>query len=467
MPTEIAACAAGLVMLVLVLLHPGVLADGDTYSHIAAGGWMLDHHAILRSDPFSATRAGAPWVAHEWLAEILLAGAWRGAGWAGVVALTAAAAGAAFWQMGRHLGRWLPWQAVLCLLVLAAACVAPGLLARPHILALPALEAWVAGLLMARAAGRAPPWWLLGVMVVWANLHGGFIIGLALVVPLAAEALVEAPAQWRAVGLRWGAFLAAAVAASLATPHGLAGLTLGFRMAGMAGLSHVSEWQPADFSTLTVLELLILIGLYMGLGRGARLPPLRLAIVLGLLHLALQHARHLMLIGMIVPLLVAGPLGAALLAEAGGGRPAAGARWRRGVPAAGLAVAALMLAARLAVPVVRVDGPTAPIAALAHVPAALRAEPVLNDYAFGGYLIFEGVRPYIDARAELYGPEALAAYAALVRPDRGVLQAALHDGRIGWTMLAVGNPAAGEMDSLPGWCRLYADGVAVIHRRCG
>ena len=77
MPAPAAAWIAGLAMLTLVLFNPAVLNDGDTFSHVAAGGWMLDHRAVLHQDPFSATRAGAPWVAHEWLSEVLLAAAYR------------------------------------------------------------------------------------------------------------------------------------------------------------------------------------------------------------------------------------------------------------------------------------------------------------------------------------------------------------------------------------------------------
>jgi hypothetical protein len=122
----------------------------------------------------------------------------------------------------------------------------------------------------------------------------------------------------------------------------------------------------------------------------------------------------------------------------------------------------LLLLTRLMVPIVRKDGPTAPITALAHVPAALRAQAVLNDYAFGGYLIFAGVRPFIDARAELYGSAALRQYAAITQPDRAVVTRVLQDNHMRWTILSPANPAQVVIDGLPGWCRLYADDVAVV-----
>ena len=50
-----------------------LLNDPDTYLHIAAGRWMLAHAALPVHDPFSHSLAGATWVPHEWLAEIILA----------------------------------------------------------------------------------------------------------------------------------------------------------------------------------------------------------------------------------------------------------------------------------------------------------------------------------------------------------------------------------------------------------
>ncbi len=456
-PSIFSAWVAGLAMLALVLFTPGVLNDGDSFSHVAAGNWMLAHHAVLRSDPFSFSRPGAPWVAHEWLAEILMAAIFRVSGWSGLVAMTAIAASATMFQLGRHLARWLPAAPTLIILLLAAACITPEMLARPHILALPVFEAWAAALFIARSEGRAPHWRLLPLMCLWANLHGGFIIGLVLLAALGLEAVVEQPARWRHAATGWGGFLAAALGASLLTPYGLDGLLQPFTLAAMPELSHVGEWQPTDFSTLQPLELLLIIGLYLGLGKGARLAPVRLLVVLGLLHMALQHTRHLLLIGIILPLLVAQPLGAVL------STPRIG-RWRTGRLAFAIgAVACLLVAVRLLVPIRLGNDATAPVAALARVPQALRGEPVLNDYAFGGYLIFQGVRPFIDARAEMYGPAFLGQYAAIIRPDMGALKTVLQDYGIRWTILSPTNPAVQLMDVLPGWCRLYADSVAVVH----
>ncbi len=447
---------AAVAMLALTLFAPAVLNDGDTFWHLTAGEWIIAHRTVPHTDPFSFSFAGQPWVAHEWLSEVLMAASFRVAGWSGVLVLTALAAALAMFQLARHLGRWLPAGASLLLLLLAASCIASNLLARPHILALPVLEAWVAGLFIARDKVQAPPWRLLPVMCLWANLHGSFVLGLFLVAPLALEAALAEPAAWRRILARWGGFLLAATTAATLTPHGLAGLLFPFQLMGMTELSMLTEWQPTYFDTLQPLELVMAAGLYVALTRGARLPPVRLLLLLALLHLSLHHARHQMLVGVIAPFLVAGPLGAALPAE----RPGWDARrWRAG----GLAVMAGLAALRLLLPVVRVDGITAPVTALAHVPPALAAQPVFNDYNYGGYLIYSHVRPLIDGRADMYGDAFMQRYRLAIMSDKAALEALLSDYGIRWAILERNRPAVGLLDALPHWCRIYADEVAVIH----
>lgn len=456
MPSLSTPWIAALAMLTLALFVPGVLNDGDTFLHITAGEWMISHRAVLHADPFSYTFSGSPWVAHEWLSEVVLSLAYRFGGWTGVVVLTALTVGLTFFMLAHHLRRWLPAGVSLLVLLLAGSCIVPSLLARPHILALPLFEVWVAGLFIARSAGRTPSLFLLPIMAIWANAHGGFILGLMLIPPLALEAMLAEPAMWRGVLLRWGGFFLAATMAALVTPHGLTGLLFPFHLMGVPELAMVGEWQPTNFSTLQPLELILAVGLYIALSRGANLPLIRLLMLVGLLHMALQHTRHIQLIGIILPLLIAQPLSAVLLPLKLGDS----AQWWRPF---GLATMVVLLMLRSVYHVARVDSATAPISGLEHVPTAWLAEPVFNDYAFGGYLMFAHVRPFIDSRVEVYGSAFLRQYAAMTQPNGAALKAVFQTYGIHWTMLSPANPAVALLDTLPNWCRFYTDAIAVIH----
>jgi hypothetical protein len=95
-----------------------------------------------------------------------------------------------------------------------------------------------------------------------------------------------------------------------------------------------------------------------------------------------------------------------------------------------------------------------------------KAGPVLNDYGFGGYLIFANIPTFIDGRGELYGGRFIDRY------NRDVSLADLNDFfklldeyKIGATLLEPNTPAVALLDRLPEWRRVYTDGVAVVHKR--
>jgi hypothetical protein len=457
-----------LLVLVGVAFTPQLFGDGDTFWHLAAGRWMIDHRAILHADPFSYTAPGHAWDTHEWLTEVLMAGVYRALGWSGLQLLFAPAAAALAVIMGVELSRKLNFVGWASMLLFAMYCTVQSWWARPHLLALPLLALWTVQVLRAREERRTPALWLLPLMTLWANLHGSFLIGLGLLAPFALEAVVDAGKDWFRVGRDWALFMLGAVAAAMITPHGLNGLIYPIQIQSMKTLQNIAEWRSADFGQIRPFELALMGGLYVMLSRGVRIPMIRLFTVLGLTHLALHEIRHQMVFAVIVPLLLADPIARALRED--GRKPFAPRippRVVRGGVAAVAVAAVAVFAVRIAVPPARTDGPNSPGAALAHVPAELRAKHVLNEYGMGGYLIFEGVKPFIDGRADMYGDAFFDAYAKAVKPDRLRMMALLKKYDVSWTILDATNPGVQILDGLPGWKRLYTDKFAVVHVRSG
>ena len=459
-----------LLTFVLACFMPVVLDDGDTFTHIAAGAWMLDHRAVLTRDPLSWTFAGHPWDAHEWLSEVLLAVACRAAGLTGVVLLTAAAMAVAFANLARHVGRWSGWTATAALTVAALACVMPHVLARPHLLALPLLEGWTAELLLARHERRAPSWRILPLMMAWANMHGGFAFGILLVLVFAVEATLERP-DWRDRTTRsWWAAVAGSVAAALLTPQGLDGLLFPIHLLALPSLAFIDEWQPTDLSTDIRFQA-VLLGLVATLGIGRiRLPAMRLLLLVGLLRLSLLQMRHTLLFGIVGALVLAEPVGRAFAAPPPDACRVQGQTWvqvrgqvrGRSLYWSGLALA---LAIRLAHPVAGGDRIDAPASAIAHLSPGLVNRPVLNSYQFGGYLAFKGIHPFIDGRAELFGSAFLTDFLAMSRLDAAPLRRGLERYNIGWAILAAQDPLTARFDAMPEWRRRYADPTAVVFVR--
>ena len=431
---------------------PQLFNDGDSWWHLAAGGWMLDHRTVLTRDVFSFTMAGRPWDAQEWLSEILMALSFRAAGWSGLHLLFGLGMGAAAALVAYFVRARTAAIPAMLLSLVGLACVSGSLLARPHLLALPLLALWTLELLRAREQQRAPGWWLVAVMLLWANLHGSFAFGLALVAAFA----VEAGLEHRAALKGWGLFLFVCLLAAAVTPQALHGLLFPFQLLVMDSLGDIGEWAPANLGVPTPFAIALLGLIWLGATRAQKLPLMRAIILFGLIYLALAHARHQMLFGIVAPMLMAPALGAKYPPET--------RNLPRWLMPLGACVLAALIMLRCLLPATRGNDRVSPMAALASVPASLRTQPVLNQYDLGGYLIFSGVRVFVDGRTDLYGDAFLADYGLAMKPDRNALGDTLARWHIQWSILPPG-PAAAMMDTMPGWHRSYRDAYAVVHIR--
>jgi hypothetical protein len=105
-------------------------------------------------------------------------------------------------------------------------------------------------------------------------------------------------------------------------------------------------------------------------------------------------------------------------------------------------------------------GRLAPVGAVTDAAEQGITGPVFNEYAFGAYLIYVGIPPFIDGRADMYGDAALRRSKTLAD-----LPALLDEHRVTWTLLKPDNPQAVLLDHLPGWRRIHADAIAVVHAR--
>jgi len=455
------AAGVAVAVMAMALFNPALLNDGDTAWHLAAGDWILRHGQVPSVDVFSYTVAGKPWQAHEWLSELLMDAAFRLGGWGGVVSLFAASLGAAVMLLAASLRRSLSGIGLLLALSLVLACAAPNLLARPHLLALPVLIAWTASLLQARRENRAPPLVAAGLMLLWANLHGSFVFGFLLLGAFGLEALTQVTPAGRWPVIRdWGLFGLIALAAACLTPQGPVGVVFPFKLMSMTSLAGVEEWRASDFTKLGPFEISLLAALFICLSRGVKLPVVRLLLLLGLLHMALQHNRHVMILASVAALLLAPAVAEAVGQGAPDRKPLRAAVW--------LAPVVMVLAlfgARAAVALDHGDRPTMPMSAIDHVPSVLRNQPVFNEYGFGGALILRGVKPFVDGRTDLYGDAFMARYYRIASGDAAALDAVFRQYAVTWTLLPPDHPLVAVMDAKPGWRRLYSDRFAVVHVR--
>jgi len=203
--------------------------DFDTWWHLASGRFIAQHHAIPHTDVLSFTVPTNAWVNLQWLYDLLLYALFSIAGPSGLVIASAACFVATFALLARHLARHVGPVASTLLMLWVAATVNERFLIRPEMASFPLLAA----VQLVLADGRRNPArlrWLVPLMIVWANMHSLFILGVAAIASAIGGALVAEtsilPASWRHDSawpadsrralLRWGA---AAVGATLVNPY--------------------------------------------------------------------------------------------------------------------------------------------------------------------------------------------------------------------------------------------------------
>jgi hypothetical protein len=214
----------------------------DLAYHVRSGETMLATGDVLRTDPYTFIHGGAPWVNQQWGAQLVLGVGHRLASWAGVAVLYALATGIGFAFVFAHCRRRGVTQRTAAVLTVVAFIVSTGPAPRPQVLAVPLFTA--TGLLLARRDGWR--WAIPAMALVWANVHGSFVLAPVLVALAVTEDVLERRSPVRTVAL-----LVATVAATFVTPFGPAVWSYALEIARDETIRHwVAEWRPPTLTSL-------------------------------------------------------------------------------------------------------------------------------------------------------------------------------------------------------------------------
>ena len=280
-----------------------LLSDSDTGWHIRTGEWILENGRVPTADIFSFTRTGAPWFAWEWLSDVFMATAHRRGGLAGIVLVSLLVLGSTSVCVYRSTVAE-SGQRLMAIVVTSLAMAASTIhwLARPHLVTplLAAMFCWVLNA-VERDKKHGPLLALPPLTILWVNLHGGFFVGLVLLITyaigVAAEELIHGARHNAWVRARKYTWTAVACAlASLVNPYGY---RLHVHVAQYLGasfyLQHVSEFQSIDFHSFTAayFETLLVLAIaaavwHLGSGR-----LVHVMLLLSWSHLALFSARNI------------------------------------------------------------------------------------------------------------------------------------------------------------------------------
>jgi hypothetical protein len=491
------------------ILAPRLLGDASIGWHIRNGELMLQLHSVTRTDSFSVTMSGKAWYAWEWLYDVAIAGVHHWLGLNGVVFFTAVIIAATFalvLRVSLRRGADLPVTVVLLALSLGASMI--HLFARPHVLSWVLTVIWFQLLDSSESVDGTSPsrrlWWLPVLMLLWVNLHGGFVVGFVFIgFYLASNAIryfqCRQQEMRRNIARRLrklGVVTAASLAASLVNPYGYRlHLHVYQYLSSRWLMNHIDEFLSPNFHGVAqqcfVLILLITI---VGVAVGRKLPLARVLVLLFAAYSGLYASRNLPVSSLLLTLVVA-PLLTQAVGEGGANYglssklraffskwEAFGLRMKsmelnfRGhawpVVAMALGLLACVHEGKLGSYVwmdAQFSAKHFPVQASEVIVQRGIREPVFSLDSWGGYLIYRlypETRVFVDDRHDLYGEEFLKNYLKAVRvtPD---WDGFLNDKKVNWVLVPTGSSLANMMELTSQWNVVYRDGTAVLIERRG
>ncbi len=477
-----------------------LLSDGDTGWHIRAGEWMIAHRHIVEHDIFSFSKSGQPWFAWEWLWDVMYGWLHLQFGMAAVVIGSMILISLTFLLLFRLVSRGCP-NPFLSIAVTIAAAAGSSLhwLARPHLFTLLFVVLFLSVLERARD-GKVRLMIILPVLTIpWANLHGGFFVGIILIGCYAAgeiaSALLESDPADRRSALRRSRpyFLAAAgcAAASLVNPYTyhLHVHMYGF-LSGTFHLQNIQEYESTSFQGVLArwYEPMVLVGVGAAVWCLYRRRFAHAFLLLGWVHLGMFSVRNLP-----IYLLVAAPFVAIFMHEVLlqlADAPVVA--WVRDTARSFVNYAAefgeLDRLPRLYLPSVlsavlvsaffwapappetfraEYDPKNYPARALAALRDPQSAGNVFTNDEWGDYLIYRlypSTKVFVDGRFDFYGEKFSQKYLDLMNVKYG-WDATLNHYSIATVLVPVESSLAGALKESRGWRVVFDDGVAVVFRR--
>jgi len=452
----------------------GFAVDPDLWWHAKNGLDILTTHKWPTTDPFSFTVAGTPWLAYEWLGDVVIGAVSRLGGIRGLDILLIALGGAIMialygYATLRAQNSKAGFVAALVLFVFAN----PSFSLRPQmfgyfflILTLIALEYFRQGKMKAL-------WFLPPLFLLWVNTHGSWVIGFGVMVVFWASGLVEFRAggveskRWHpAERVRLELVFALCLAMIPFTPYGTRLAAYPFMVASSLPLNvaHVLEWLPMPMEMLGgKIFLCLVIGFFLiQIISGNKYRLHEWVLFIGGTAMAFLHVRFVLLF---VPFFA--PLFAAMLA-----------RWipkyerhkDKYILNAILMGAVCMAIAHYmptAAELTEIVSRSFPVKAVAYMGAHDVPRPMYNTYGYGGYLIgaFPNQKVFIDGRGDLYELGGAFADYLEVSSLRPAAFSVLRSYGIKSCLLDRKEALATVMEALPEWKRVYSDDVSVLFVR--
>jgi hypothetical protein len=466
-----------------VVLFAGILSlatrdltDPDFWWHLRTGELIWQTHSVPHADPFSYALHGKPWIAHEWLAEVFFYAAYRAGGPVLLILIFALVTALAYFFLYCRC-KAKPYVAGL-LTVLGAMASIPTWGVRPQVLSL-ALASTFLFVLDRAQANRSLLWVLPALMLLWANLHGGFAVGLAFVAAYWLGSLLEylrhTPDEAKRMPpvASMSIVLIATSLAVMVNPNGMRLYRYPVDTLRLTSLPrYVSEWRPPGLhEPRFLLFFLLLAATFVLLVVRRSVPQVPVLVLLIVTAVgAVRSVRHIpIFILMAVPVL--SQQIAEVLAQRNWGRPlvteTAGSAANPTLNAVLFATALLFFAANILRVTRRqseIESKNFPVGAVHYLQTHATPTPLLNNYNWGGYFIWKLYPHYlvwVDGRTDLYGDAFMSDFAELYKTEDD-WRVKLDELGIRSVVLPVAAPLAQALAHDGKWQTAYLDAQSIV-----
>jgi hypothetical protein len=466
------------------------VADPDLWGHLRFGQATLAHAHLTLRDPYSYSAFGHPWHNHEWLTEVLMAALYNLAGVAGLKfwkfamsAVTVIFIAAAMAETGASITLQL-------LLILAAGLALSGQIQfRPQLFTFAFLSVLMTLMARYNYRGRAALWLAIPMLALWANLHGGFIVGIAslglFTIVIAAEDLRDHRGLRRA--LYPGAVTVVSIAATLLNPYGIGmWYAVAHALTNPFTRGAVSDWRPLVeavivqartapagifyYSAAIVLIAGFALSMAMAPRGGGDLPLVAIALMMVVAALLSVRNMALAVIAMAAPLARHAEL--ALTAGRSADDAAQPPPIRQSAPnqviMAAAAIALLGYTGLFRGPLE--DAGRYPAGAVAFIDSHHLHGNLLCDFNWGEYLIWHlwpGSKVFIDGRYDTVYPEKVIDHYLTFFFNRPGAAAVLKDYPHDFVLIPIKCRAYLLMNASPGWKLVYHDADSALFARAG
>lgn len=466
----------------LFALATRVPIDTDTWWHLRAGEYTLTQ-GMIYADPFSFSKAGAPWINHSWLSQIVLTFTWRIGGNFGLAIYTSvlATVGMIFVYQMSSGSAYLRAFAI----VLGAATAAVFWSPRPQMFSF-ALSAVLLYVLNRFRRGEGD--WLWGIpplMAVWGNLHAGFSIGFILLLgTIVGESINRILNSNASQTLSWVKIrklvlvTVVSVAALVINPYGLQMLSVPFQTVSIGALQDfIQEWNSPNFhERQTWPFVILLLGLLGAAGASRkRLSWTDFILAAGTAFMALLAGRNIAVFAVVATPILTVYLDDVLAERGWTVRPVQRVTAR--MARLNAILVTVVLLGCLAKVLLVLDAETVeegqqeflPVQAVAYLKAANPPGPMFNSYNWGGYLMFMlPDRPvFIDGRTDLYGDAFISQEYFEAARGASDWQAILDQYGIRLVIVEADSGLARVLRDQADWMLRYEDALAAVFTRGG